>query len=199
MEFILAALTFGITAGLKPGPLGIYVIHQTLNRGYAAGFSASFAPFVSDGPIILLAFFVLHSMRNTPLVLACISIAGAVYLFLLAWKLLRTKQRDSNSNQPGSFLTAVKINLLNPVAYTFWMTAGGTYLVKGTPQQAATFVVFMLGSLALSKFMLGASIRILGNRFSDKHYLWLLKSLAIILAGFAINLLIEGVNAVLLN
>ena len=164
-----------------------------MSRGYLAGFSASFAPFVSDGPIILLTFFILHSIRHTPQVLALISIAGAIYLFILAWKLLKTQHKEEHSGEPGSFLTAVKINLLNPIAYTFWMTAGGTYLIKGTTQQAVLFIVFMLGTLALSKFLLAASIRKLGAGFSNTHYQWLLRSLALLLAGFAVKLLVEGV------
>jgi threonine/homoserine/homoserine lactone efflux protein len=168
------------------------VIHQTLRRGYLPGLAASFAPFVSDGPIILLAFFILQSFSNTPYVLAVISLAGSVYLFMLAWKLFKIDTKKSSSNEPDTFFTAVKINLLNPIPYIFWMTAGGAYLIKGSIQQAIIFVVFMLGTLALSKFALAASIRKLGDSFSDAHYVLLLKVLAIALAGFAIKLGWDG-------
>lgn len=189
---MIAAITFGLTAGLKPGSLGIYVIHQTLSRGYLAGFAASFAPFVSDGPIILLAFFILSSFEHTPQVLAVISMTGALYLMFLARKLFVAENLPQNASGTDSFLTAVKINLLNPVPYLFWMTAGGAYLIKGSIQQAALFVVCMLGSLALSKFALASTIKKLGDNFSDKHYSLLLKSLSIVLIGFAIKLAWDG-------
>ncbi len=185
-----------MTAGLKPGSLGIYVIHQTLQRGYLAGLSASFAPFVSDGPIILLAFTILQSFSKTPLVLAAISFAGAVYLCILAFKLFQADTRQPSGDAPDTFFTAVKINLLNPVPYIFWMTVGGSYLIRGTLDQAILFVVFMLGSLALSKFLLAASIRKLGDNFSDQHYKWLLKVLAVVLFGFALNLGWDGLAMV---
>ncbi len=64
MELIIAALTLGMTAGLKPGPLGIYVIHQTLLHGARSGLLASFAPFVSDGPIILGSFLLVNTFKQ---------------------------------------------------------------------------------------------------------------------------------------
>ncbi len=76
--------------------------------------------------------------------------------------------------------------------YIFWMTAGGSYLIRGDLQQAAAFVIFMLGTLALSKFALAVSIRKLGDRFSDAHYALLLKLLAVLLAGFAGKLLLDA-------
>jgi len=188
IETLLAALTFGITAGLKPGSLGIYVIHQTLQRGYLAGLAASLAPFVSDGLIILLAFTLLQSLRDSPQLLAVISLAGAAYLLWLAWKLFNSHGRHRGQDTPGGFFTAVKINLLNPAPYLFWMTAGGSYLIKNSIHHALAFVVVMLGALALSKFALAASIRKLGDRFSESRYLLLLKSLALMLAGFAFKL-----------
>jgi threonine/homoserine/homoserine lactone efflux protein len=47
MYFVLAALTFGVVAGIKPGPLGVYVIHQTMSKGLYSGFLASLAPIVT--------------------------------------------------------------------------------------------------------------------------------------------------------
>ena len=38
-EFFFAALSFGLAAGLKPGPLGIIVIQQTLPLRIVSGFT----------------------------------------------------------------------------------------------------------------------------------------------------------------
>lgn len=192
LETLLAALAFGISAGLKPGPLGVYVIHQTLHRGVAAGFSASFAPFVSDGPIIALAFLLLSRIQHTPALLGGIALAGAVYLLMLAWRIFHIEHGDADSAIGASFLTAVKINLLNPVPYLFWMTAGGLYLVKGSLQQAAVFVVVMLATLGITKFLFALSIRKLGQAFSERHFATISKLLALVLVGFAIKMAVDG-------
>ena len=54
-EFFLSALAFGLAAGLKPGPLGVVVIQQTLSHGLPGGLKASMAPLITDGPIIIAA------------------------------------------------------------------------------------------------------------------------------------------------
>ncbi|MGD8934510.1 MAG: hypothetical protein PVF35_07005, partial [Gammaproteobacteria bacterium] len=110
MELIIAALTFGSTAGLKPGPLGIYVIHQTLLHGARSGLLASFAPFVSDGPIILGSFLLINSFRQFDTFITVISVLGALYIAWIAIRLLVvTPLTQQPKSAPSSFLTAVKI------------------------------------------------------------------------------------------
>jgi len=168
------------------------VLHQTLRRGYLAGLAASLAPFVSDGPIIVLAFTLLNAFEHTTQLLSLISLTGALYLLWLAWRLFHSAPHTDAQSEPGSFLTAVKINLLNPAPYLFWLTVGGSYLLRGDLQQAILFIVFMLGTLALGKFALAASVRKLGHRFSDGAYSLLLKLLAVALSGFALKLALDA-------
>ncbi len=40
-EYIFSAFIFGLTAGFKPGPLGIVVIQQTLEHGLKSGIKAN--------------------------------------------------------------------------------------------------------------------------------------------------------------
>lgn len=193
MEYVLAAFTLGLTGGLKPGPLSVYVIHVTLSRSEKAGFFASLAPFVSDGPIILASFLMLSQAKQFNTFVALISLAGAAYLVWLAYKIFFVDNvNPAAGNTPASFLTAVKINLLNPVPYIFWTTVGGAYLIKGDLKQAIIFVVVMLGTLSLTKFSVATSIKMLGQRFSAHAYGVLLKLLALLLLGFAIKLGLDG-------
>ena len=67
-EFYFSALSFGLAAGLKPGPLGIVVIQQTLSRGLRSGLRASMAPLITDGPIAILAVFGVLSLAAYQLV-----------------------------------------------------------------------------------------------------------------------------------
>jgi threonine/homoserine/homoserine lactone efflux protein len=113
-------------------------------------------------------------------------------LLTLAWRIFNIRQLDTRGAAPASFFTAVKINLLNPVPYLFWMTAGGFYLVKGNLTQAAIFVVTMLGSLGITKFLFAATIRLLGRRFSEQHFVIVSKLLALVLVGFAVKLVLDG-------
>ena len=196
MEVIIAALTLGITAGLKPGPLGIYVIHQTLSHGARSGLLASFAPFVSDGPIILGSFLLVTSFKQFDSFITLISVAGALYIAFIAVKLLMAGPVvQQPATAPASFLTAVKINLLNPAPYVFWSTVGGTYLLQNNLLYASLFAVLFLTALSTTKFLMALSIKKLGDRFSDRLITRLLKLLALFLMFFALRLFINAFSA----
>lgn len=193
MEIIIAALTLGITAGLKPGPLGIYVIHQTLLHGARSGLLASFAPFVSDGPIILGSFLLVNSFKHFDIFITLITVLGALYIAIIAIKLIiASKVTQQPVAAPSSFLTAVKINLLNPAPYIFWSTVGGTYLLQNDLADAALFAILFLATLSITKFLMALSIKTLGDRFSDRLIAYVLKILALILMLFALRLFISA-------
>lgn len=193
MELIIAALTLGVTAGLKPGPLGIYVIHQTLLHGGRAGLLASLAPFVSDGPIILGSFLLINSLKEFDLFITAITVLGALYISYIAIRLIiAAPVTQQPASVPSSFTTAVKINLLNPAPYLFWSTVGGTYLLQNTLVDAAVFAVLFLATLSITKFTMALSIKILGGRFSDRLIGFILKLLAVLLLYFAAGLFIRA-------
>lgn len=196
MEVIIAALTLGTTAGLKPGPLGIYVIHQTLSHGPRSGLLASFAPFVSDGPIILGSFLLVNSFKQFDSFITLISVAGALYIAFIAVKLLMAGPVvQQPATAPAGFLTAVRINLLNPAPYIFWSTVGGTYLLQNDLLYASLFAVLFLTTLSTTKFLMALSIKKLGDRFSDRLIARLLKLLALFLIFFALRLFINAFSA----
>src|SRR5690625_1756253 len=133
LAFILAALTFGLVAGLKPGPLGIIVIQQTLAHGLRSGVQASLAPFVTDGPIILAAILLLPLFGEFMPFVAAVSLIGGLYLLWIGSKLLRTHSLslEPDTGRAWSLMEAVKVNFLNPGPYLFWFTVGGAYILLG--------------------------------------------------------------------
>jgi threonine/homoserine/homoserine lactone efflux protein len=90
-EFFFSALSFGLAAGLKPGPLGIVVIQQTLSRGLPSGLRASMAPLITDGPIIIAALWFLSQFKSIDLFAAVLSIFGGLYLLWLSQKMFRAQ------------------------------------------------------------------------------------------------------------
>jgi threonine/homoserine/homoserine lactone efflux protein len=195
LETLLAALTFGLTAGLKPGPLSIFVIHQTLSHGLRAGIIASLAPFASDGPIIIASYYIISNFKQFDLFIATLSIVGAAFLAFIAIRLLiKDVEPDSESSSPASFATAVKLNLLNPAPYIFWGTVGGVYMTQGTLATGLSFIIIFLLTLSATKILLAGSLRALGSRFSRRAYHYLLKTLSVVLLLFAGNLLLEGIR-----
>jgi threonine/homoserine/homoserine lactone efflux protein len=187
-EFFLAALSFGLAAGLKPGPLGVIVIQQALSRGLLAGARASLAPLITDGPIIIAALWFLSRFKSIDLFAAALSLVGGVYLLWLSMKMFRIEQISfaGKLGSRGSLATAVKVNLLNPGPYLFWFTVGGNYIIRGTAAQSLVFVITAIGTLIASK----VAVAVLAVRFfpslEGRGYLLTMKLLAVALAWFGL-------------
>ena len=143
MYFAIAAITFGLVAGLKPGPLGVFVIHQTMSKGYFQGFLSSLAPVLTDGPIILLALLLTLQINDLNWFISLISILGAVYLTNISYNIFKAPGSVTPYDRgigKSSLATAVKINLLNPTPYIFWLVIGTGYILMGSKSDAAIFI-----------------------------------------------------------
>jgi threonine/homoserine/homoserine lactone efflux protein len=187
-EFFLSALSFGLAAGLKPGPLGVLVIQQTLSRGLPAGVRASLAPLITDGPIIIAALWLLSQFKTIDLFVAALSLVGGAYLLWLSAKMLRINNISLSAKlrSGNSLVTAVKVNFLNPGPYLFWFTVGGSYIVRGSTAESIAFVVTSIGTLIASKVV----VAVLAARFfpslESRGYLLTMKLLAGTLAWFGL-------------
>ncbi len=187
-EYFLSALSFGLAAGIKPGPLGIVVIQQTLSRGLPAGVRASLAPLVTDGPIILAAFWLLSRFKSIGLLAAALGLVGGIYLLWLAARMFRVRDISLSGKlqSRGSLATAIKVNLVNPGPYLFWFTVGGSYIIRGTAVESAVFVATAIGALIASKI----AVAVLASRFlpslEGRGYLLNMKFLAATMAGFGL-------------
>lgn len=197
MEFALVALTFGLVAGLKPGPLGVYVIHQTMSQSNRQGMLASMAPLITDGPIILLALVLTLAVDDISWFISGISIVGGIYLASIAYKIFSAPSSINPSgtqDSKGSLGTAVKINLLNPSPYLFWLTIGSSYILMGTVLDGGIFISCALFSLCATKYIVAISIKSLGKRFNPRVYSTILRSLSFPLLIFSVQLLYTGIS-----
>jgi len=197
MYFAIAALTFGLVAGLKPGPLGIYVIHQTMSKGNLHGFISSLAPVLTDGPIILLALLLTFQLSELNWFISLISVLGAIYLAYIAYKISMGPSSISprgNSSASSSLITAVKINFLNPAPYIFWLTIGSGYILMGSEFEATIFIACAIFSLCITKFIVAVAIKKLGEKFNPRVYSVILKSLSVPLLIFSAKLLYSGIS-----
>jgi threonine/homoserine/homoserine lactone efflux protein len=186
-EFFFSALSFGLASGIKPGPLGVVVIQQTLSRGLPAGVRASLAPLITDGPIIIAALL-LSQFKSIDLLAATMSLVGGLYLLWLAARMFRVLDISLSGKlrSQGSLTTAVMVNLLNPGPYPFWFTVGGSYIIRGTAVESAVFVVTAIGALIASK----VAVAVLASRFlpalESRGYLLAMKFLAATLVSFGL-------------
>lgn len=194
---ILPALTFGLVAGLQPGPLGVFVIHQIMSKGNKAGLLTSLIPLVTDVPIIIFVLLVLPNLSQHPAFLTYVSFIGAAYLAFIAFKMVGAPNIIDPSNSKLAQLnlrTGIKMNFLNPAPYLFWGVVGSVYILQGTLFDALSFILCVLITLCVTKYCVAVMVKVLGDRFSARAYALLLKLLALPMIFFSVKLLLIGIE-----
>ncbi len=148
LPYILQGLTLGFAAGTQPGPFQTYLISQSLANGWRKTLIAAFAPFVSDGPIILIMLLVLKQMPES--LQRGLYIAGGFYILYLAqnsfkeWRAFDEDSEKESQNPPGIW-KAVLMNFVSPGPYIFWSLVSGPIFLKGLSESTSNGVAFMVG------------------------------------------------------
>lgn len=173
LPFLLSGLSLGLAAGLSPGPMFALVVSQTLRHGLREGVRVSFAPLLSDLPIVLLSLYAVSRLASFSSALAWLGILGALFVAWLGFDSLRAARLHPGAAAPPpapprSLSKAVAVNLLNPHVYLFWTAVGAPLLLKGARQTAAAapaflaaFYASLIGSKILLALLISRSRRIL--------------------------------------
>jgi threonine/homoserine/homoserine lactone efflux protein len=204
MEFLLQGLLLGLGVGLAPGPLLALVISASLRGGTSHGLRVALSPLLTDLPIIVISLFVLRQVNDSAI--GFLSIVGALVLSYFAYESWIAGRIDPQKNIDldntlGSTKTtlfkAILTNFINPSAWLFWMTAGGTLLTTGWNKgfwDAAGFLfgfyLLLVGSKALLAWGLGTS----RNKMPLWLYQLLVRIAAVILLILGVQLIRSGIN-----
>jgi threonine/homoserine/homoserine lactone efflux protein len=147
--YLLQGITFGFAAAAQPGVFQTYLISQTLNNGWRHTVPLTFAPLLSDIPIIFLMLIILSQLPDW--LERSIRIAGGFFLFYLAygiWKNSATTRTDEIADPPSgpkNLLQAVMVNLLNPAPYLGWSLIMGPQLLRGWRETPVHGLALLLG------------------------------------------------------
>ncbi|MBA3974649.1 MAG: hypothetical protein C0504_10585 [Candidatus Solibacter sp.] len=190
-EFLISGAALGLAAGISPGPILTLVVAQTIRHGRREGIKVSFAPLISDLPIVALSLYVLSRMRGAGPAMAAVSIAGAAFLIGLGIETMRAKAPGLGEPEgpPRSLSKAVVLNLLNPHVYLFWSTVGAPMVLKGWTGgagQPAEFLGAFYACLIGSKVLVAVLLGRVRGLLSGRGYVYTLRALAaalFILAG----------------
>jgi threonine/homoserine/homoserine lactone efflux protein len=197
LEFLSAGILLGLAAGFAPGPLLVLVISETLRHGIKAGLKVSIAPLITDVPIILVSLLLLNSLAEYKPILGCISIFGGLFIFYLAYESLKTRGVDLNLSavRTGSFKKGVITNALNPHPYIFYMTVGAPIIYRSIQQHilatlsfVGSFLLLLVGSKVVLALVVGRSRTFLKGRL----YIWVMRTLGVLLIVFSLVLLRDG-------
>mgnify|MGYP001283575586 CR=1 FL=1 len=202
ITYLLSAAAIGFSAGVTPGPLQAVFLSYAVKGGWKKALPAAFAPLVTDGPVILLVLVILN---NLPAVfLRILQIGGAVFILYLAWESYQAYRNfqdikaAKDTGTWGTLLKAATMNLLGPGPWLFWSLINGPNLLLawevspwwGVAYLATFYGVFILSNIAL--ILIFSSMRRMGEQVRRT----LLLVSALILAGFAVYQLLQGLRLV---
>ena len=134
-KYLLLGTTFAFAAAVQPGPFQTYLATETMSRGWRRTLPASFAPLISDAPIILTALLILSRIPEG--MVRVLHFAGALFLFYLSYGAFRTWRRFDPNLTPETtsghqtLLKAAAVNFLNPNPWLGWSLVMGPLFLEG--------------------------------------------------------------------
>lgn len=199
-EYFILGATLAFAAAVQPGPYQTFLIAETLARGWRRTMPACLGPALSDVPIAAIAILVLSRMPAGAV--RALHLAGALYLFWLAWGSYRTWRafdpaREPEAGRPGgTLLKAVTVNFLNPNPWLGWTLVMGPLFLDGWREAPSHAVALVTGFYGVMTLTLAAIItlfsfaRRLGSRLNRAA----LGLSVLALAGFGIYQLWLGLT-----
>lgn len=199
MYYFTIGMILGLSAGFTPGPLLTLVITETLEHGINSGIKVSFAPIITDLPIIILAVYVFSQLSNFNNLLGIVSLTGSCFVLFLAYDSVSFKKSEINFQEPKpkSLTKGVLANVLSPYPYLFWLSVGAPIMAKALDLNIlapvaflAAFYACLVGSKILLAIIMGKSRSFL----SSDVYIYIKRFLGLVLCVLAIGLFIDGIK-----
>ena len=188
--YVVAGLSFGLSAGFSPGPLFAMVISQTIQYGLKEGIKTAISPLITDVPIIVLSSFLLSGIQSYTPILGLVSLAGGFFLSFLAYENLRFKATpfELDTKETSSIAKGALVNALSPHPYLFWLMVGSPMLLSSYAQgtgSAAGFVLSFYIALVGSKICLALIVNQSRDFLQGRTYTYVMKLLGIVLFVFS--------------
>jgi len=197
MEFVIAGVVAGLTAGFLPGPLMVLVVGESLRYGTAAGVRASFAPLVTDAPIIAATLLLARWVSGLETLSGVIALVGAGVVTLMAVDSMRARppQAAADGARRRSLLRAAVVNATSPHPYLFWFSVGAPTILRAGEtglEWAFAFTAVFFTGLVGGKLVVAVVVGRSRHFLSGGVYRWVTRLLGFLLLGFAALLVRDG-------
>lgn len=162
--YSFAGLGLGLATAVIPGPIVILLIVETLKYGWRAGAAVAAGPVIVDALVMLPLALVLQGFLTTRPLQIVFGLAGMIYLLYVGASMVMTARRSGDLetveeveaiSPAASFKRAIVTQMLSPMAYAFWATAGAIMVRKayesgGLLSATAVPAAFWLGTLIVA-------------------------------------------------
>lgn len=197
--YLFQGIGFGFAAASQIGPFQTFLISQALTRGWKRALPGAFAPFISDGPIVLLSVLVLSQLpewaQRVMYILGGLFVLYLAYGSYKSWRNFDETLAHPELSGQQTILKAAMTNLLSPGAYLFWMFVTGPILVQGWRETPVNGLGLVLGFYTSFILCLIAMIVVFGaaSKLGPKLTRALLGASCIVLFGFGLFQLWKGI------
>ncbi len=197
ISFITLATVLGLSAGLAPGPLFTLVISETLQHDVKAGIRVAIAPIITDLPIIGATLFLASRLGESQQILGIISLTGGCLLLYMGYQGIKTSavKLDLKPGRAQSLGKGILVNALSPHPYLFWLSVGAPINTRALEQGVATVIIFLSTFYLLlvgSKVTLAILVAKSKTLLCGKQYLYIMRSLGLVLTALAFTLFYDG-------
>lgn len=197
--YLFQGIGYGFAAASQIGPFQTFLISQTLTRGWKRALPGAFAPFISDGPIILLSVLVLSQLpewaQRGMYILGGLFVLYLAYGSFKSWRNFDETLAHPELSGQQTIFKAAMTNALSPGAYLFWMFVTGPILVQGWRETPINGLGLLIGFYATFILSLIVMIVVFGaaSRLGPKLNRALLGISCIVLFGFGLYQLWLGI------
>ncbi|MFW5771079.1 MAG: LysE family translocator [Spirochaetota bacterium] len=198
LAILSSGLSLGLTAGLSPGPLLALVMSETIKYGKKEGIKVSFAPIMTDAPIMIIAMLMVSMISNFKMIPGIIALLGAALLVYMGYETITysgNNAAEEIQSPPASLKKGFLVNMLSPYPYLFWISVGAPLTLRAYQQSSlhavvwiAAFYITLIGSKIIIAILVERSRRVI----SSAIFTWIMRFLGVIMFLFAILFIREG-------
>jgi L-lysine exporter family protein LysE/ArgO len=196
--YVLIGLVIGFVAAIPLGPVNVFIISQTMKRGFFHGFMGGITSAVLDMVYCLVAILGLSLVTfNLNKWLPLIKVVAAAILFVLGMRLYGQSKaahefkepKNMPSFSPRPMFGVVLLYVSNPSLYAFWLGVAGLVTSHYWVSEQGTSPVLFAASCGLGailwSFILTRYVAKYHHQFSVKTFRRIFLALAIILFAFS--------------
>jgi threonine/homoserine/homoserine lactone efflux protein len=197
---VLTGFALGLALASAPGPVQAVLMEEAVRGGVPRGLRAMAGANLTFGVILLSVALGLSVTAPSPGALRVLNIAGGALLLWLALKGVRSRpvleQRvDSRRGLPPAGRGVLAV-LLNPGTWVFLGTAASSLLAEATRRGGTSTAVVVALTLLTGLGVGDGAVVMLGGvavrRAGEQIARWVRRSLATVLAGLGVWLLVRG-------
>ncbi len=129
---IAAFTSYVLVTTFTPGPNNIMSMSNASRYGFKNSLKFNIGIFFGFFIIIALcSFFSMALYRLIPTIKPIMTYCGAIYIFWLAWKTLKSKPHSENDNtkRTNTFLAGLLLQFVNPKVILYGVTTVSTFIV----------------------------------------------------------------------